>query len=368
MTHFMRTKLLVFAFFASLFLPSMALAASPARYYGRILVEGKDARSAWYVNPVDGKATYLADPATAVRAVAPLALGITNKDLFTIARVEDTAGRFDANLSRRLAGRFLLQVEDRGYLWYVHPTTYKRYFVNSASDVLALYNAVGVQVTAANIKTLDPVQAYKDSAALFKAAHDGMSREVAPFKNPGEQRLPNGILRRANDKVVVYTFPLSSDLDAKALGYPYGPVARGTYHLTSSAKLLNNDAFLASDEYLALKNMTRSELVLRSVLELQTALEFYRLDVGGYPVANEIVALPVDKTIILSKEHGFFGVETDRSIYARVKLPKVENNEYFYISFDGTDYSLSFRLEKDLGGFRAGNYILSSLGIQAASL
>lgn len=364
----MRTKILALVCSFSLLAPSFAFAASPARYYGRILVESKGASTAWYVNPVDGKATFLADPKTAVRTVAPLALGITNENLFKIARVEDAAGKFDLALSRRLAGRFLLQVEDKGYLWYVHPTTYKRYFVNSPNDVLALYGAVGQLATAAEIRTLDTVQAYKDAAALFKAAHDGMSKEIAPFKNHGEQRLANGILRRANDKVVVYTFTINSDLATSAIGYPYGPLPKGTYHLTSSAKLMRGDEFLSSDEYLALQNLTRSELVLRGVLQLQTALEFYRLDVGGYPVADEVVVLPADKELVLSREHGFFGTDADRAVYARVRLPKVQDSEYLYVSFDGSDYSLAFRLEKDTGGFRAGNYILSSLGVQAASL
>lgn len=352
----------------ALFAPHLAFAATQKSQYGRLYVETTTSQDAWYVNAVDGKTTYFANPAQALKSLPQFALGITNADLFKIARAEDTTGSFDMTLSKRLAGRFLLQIQDKGQVWYVHPTSYKRYFIGSENDVLAVYKASAIIASSTALNTLTYAPSYTDAVALLKQSHTLMAGEKAPFKNLGEQKIADGkITRRANAKTVVYSFTLPAGIPSDNLGYPYGPLAAGTYHLTSNTKFFNNNDFLNSDEYYALQGTTKSEVVLRAVLQVQTALEFYRSDIGGYPVSSELVSLPTEKEIVFSREHGFFGTNADAVVYARFRLPKITNNEYFYISFDGLDYSMSYTLESDTGGFRAGRYILSSQGVQSAA-
>jgi len=364
----MMKKLVFSAFVLSLFVPSFAFAATPKSYFGRFLVESATSKDAWYVNAVDGRTVYFANPSHALKSMPQFALGITNADLFKIARVEDTTGSFDLALSKRLAGRFLLQVQDKGQVWYVHPTSFKRYYIGSENDVLAVYKASALVTSQTTLNSLTYAQSYTDAVALLKQAHTLMAGEKQPYKNLGEQKIADGkITRRANAKTVVYSFTLGAGVPSDNLGYPYGPLAAGTYHLTSNTKFFNNADFSNSDEYYALQGTNKSEVVLRAVLQVQTALEFYRADIGGYPVSSELVTLPTDKDIIFSREHGFFGTESDTVIYARFRLPKITNNEYFYISFDGLDYSMSYTLETDTGGFRAGRYILSSQGVQSAA-
>ena len=350
-------------------MPATSQAATPKAYYGRLLVETADSKEAWYVNPVDGKTSYFSDPANALIVMPLLALGISDKNLLLIARTEDTAGSFDLALSKRLAGRFLLQVESRGQLWYVNPTTYKRHFVGNQSDVLALYGATAGKITATALKTFTYTKAYNDAAALLKQAHTLMAGEKAPFKNLGEQTIADGkILRRANANMVVYTFTLGSALPADNLGYPYGPITAGKYHLASSTKFYNDADFVASEDYDRLIGRDKSKEVVQSVMQLANLLEYYYADIGAYPVSSSLVYLPTETDIFFSKENGFFGTKADKTVYGQVRLPKVKNSDYLYISFDGQDYSLSFTLEKDYGGFRAGKYIVSSHGVQDAAL
>lgn len=51
------------------------------------------------------------------------------------------------NLGRKLAGRILLQVEDKGQAWYVNPSDQKRYFLGRPADAFSIMRELGVGIT-----------------------------------------------------------------------------------------------------------------------------------------------------------------------------------------------------------------------------
>lgn len=143
----------VIAFFFAMFSFSHANDLS-YNLRGRILLKVEDHGQLWYLNQ-DNLQAYELKKNNYQEVLADLAIGITNENLHKIARDENIidpdldsdndgyldktelhfgydpygAGRWnrDLKLAENLAGYFLLQVEDRGRLWYLHPEKLKRY-------------------------------------------------------------------------------------------------------------------------------------------------------------------------------------------------------------------------------------------------
>jgi hypothetical protein len=185
-----------------------------------------------------------------------------------------------------------------------------------------------------------------------------LAAEKKPAVNPGES-IVEGLKRVAKGDVVVYVIDLSSPLSTDEHGY----VGVGTYYLGSVTGLMTQDAYAQSQEYLAIIDKAAiSQQILSQVIQIQTGLELWYADIGGYPVSETVVDLPAGKTTIFSKEHGFFGAETDSTVYFSVH--PFAGFGYTYTSIDdGANYVLSFTLPADVGGFTAGQYIVTPAGI-----
>ncbi|MBI5405162.1 MAG: hypothetical protein HY976_02950, partial [Candidatus Kerfeldbacteria bacterium] len=120
-----------------------SLAAAAPTAEAKVLLEGKIVRtpagSLWYVSPRTHQRYWLGRDATAaLRAFKATALGVTNASLNKIPISGSTASG-DAALRSRLAGYILLQVENKGMLWYVVPATKQRI---QLSNVPTLFAAV----------------------------------------------------------------------------------------------------------------------------------------------------------------------------------------------------------------------------------
>jgi hypothetical protein len=64
----------------------------------------------------------------------------------TIEREQSLSLNFDINLSERLSGRILLQVEERGEAWYVNPDDKYRYYLASPSKAFEVMRSLGLGV------------------------------------------------------------------------------------------------------------------------------------------------------------------------------------------------------------------------------
>lgn len=61
---------------------------------------------------------------------------------------------FGATIAERLKGRILLQVEQNGEAWYVHPKSLQRHFLNRPADAFTIMRTLGVGITDADIKKI----------------------------------------------------------------------------------------------------------------------------------------------------------------------------------------------------------------------
>lgn len=68
-----------------------------------------------------------------------------------------------SNLTQKLAGRILLQVEACGEAWYVNPADLKRYYLGRPADTFALMRALGIGITNADLAKI-PVGLIDDGA------------------------------------------------------------------------------------------------------------------------------------------------------------------------------------------------------------
>jgi len=91
---------------------------------------------------------------------------IQNSAADVIAAEQALSAAPDAKLAASLAGRLLLQVENKGYIWYVYPTDDKRYFI-SQDSALSIFRSLALGITEANLNLI-PTQAsgQPGSAAL----------------------------------------------------------------------------------------------------------------------------------------------------------------------------------------------------------
>ncbi|MDP3964719.1 MAG: phosphodiester glycosidase family protein [bacterium] len=127
--------------------PAPSSAATIAeRASGYILLDVEHNGEAWYVWPTDLKRYYLGRPDDAFAIMRFLSLGITDADLAKIP-VEGSGGG-DQALRDRLAGRILLQVEQHGEAWYVHPETTQRTYLGRPADAFDIMTRFGLGITA----------------------------------------------------------------------------------------------------------------------------------------------------------------------------------------------------------------------------
>lgn len=142
--------------------PAGPAAASDLR--GRILLQVEDKGQAWYVNPVDSQRYYLGRPDDAFNLMRALGLGVSNADLDAFRR----------QAPRRLAGRILLQVEDKGQAFYVNPATLQLHYLGRPADAFSLMRAQGLGITN---KDLSIIPVFPSPTALAPApAHAELAR------------------------------------------------------------------------------------------------------------------------------------------------------------------------------------------------
>lgn len=106
----------IFIIAVLLALPFSANASLASDQQGKILLQVEENGEAWYVYPKDLKRYFLGRPEDAYEIMRFLGLGITDTDL---ARVQ--AG--ETSVLNNVKGYILLQVEQHGEAYYVHPET-----------------------------------------------------------------------------------------------------------------------------------------------------------------------------------------------------------------------------------------------------
>jgi hypothetical protein len=111
---------------------------------GRILLQVQDQGQAWYVNPTNLERYYLGRPDDAFSLMRSLGLGVSNTDL----------SAFFKSAPRRLAGRILLQVQDKGQAYYLDPVDLKFYYLGRPTDAFSVMRARGLGITNSDLSKI----------------------------------------------------------------------------------------------------------------------------------------------------------------------------------------------------------------------
>lgn len=139
------SKIVGLALIAVLVFPHATFASTllGQRLAGKLLLQVEDRGRIWYVAPQDFK-RYEVTFKNALPLFENFALGITNKDL---QRIDS-----DLRFAGRLHGKLLLQVEDRGRIWYVDFNG-KRHEV-TWENLLPLFESLSLGITNSNLNKI----------------------------------------------------------------------------------------------------------------------------------------------------------------------------------------------------------------------
>lgn len=242
---------------------AQSLAASVT---GRILLDVESHGEAWYVDPLTSERYYLKDGEAAYSALEDFGLGISNSDLAKISvgiesrfeltdsdsdnlpdAVEISLGTdlensdsdsdgysdgeeilnnfnplgletlsLDNDLSKRLSGRILLQVESHGEAWYVYPVDSHRYYLGDGEAAYQIMRYLSLGITSSD---LDQITIASNSLRPpFDDVSDYESYTIDT--NEGSFTIKLVMLRRDSFKMVTDTAEpadCESNCDAKPL-------------------------------------------------------------------------------------------------------------------------------------------------------
>ena len=113
---------------------------------GYILLQVESKGEAWYVNPLDGQRYFLAGPTNAFNLMRQFGLGVKHSVI--------TAKTIDP----KLKGRILIDTEDSGKAYYVHPRTSKLYYLGRPADALAVMRQVGLGISNKDLRKIKLAQ------------------------------------------------------------------------------------------------------------------------------------------------------------------------------------------------------------------
>ncbi|MFA5643990.1 MAG: transglutaminase-like domain-containing protein [Patescibacteria group bacterium] len=115
------------------------------RLSGRILLQVESYGEAYYINPIDKKKYYLGRPNDAFNIMRSFGLGVSNSDLLN----------FIKNKARpNLAGRILLQVEDKGQAYYINPTNLNLYYLGRPADAFNIMRQLGLGISNSDLSQI----------------------------------------------------------------------------------------------------------------------------------------------------------------------------------------------------------------------
>ncbi len=104
---------------------------------GKILLQVENSGQAWYVNPKDGRRTYMANGDRAYNAMRNLGVGITDKDLDKLKNNSD--------LAKKQAGKIFLKIQDKGQAYYVNFDG-KLYYLKDGDEAYKVMRTLGLGI------------------------------------------------------------------------------------------------------------------------------------------------------------------------------------------------------------------------------
>jgi len=159
-------KIIAFTLVLSMFVWSFPASADHhGKIAGKFFLQTEANGELWYIMPDTGERFFIGGPAEAFNLIKLTAIGINDMHLSHIeAADKSTDGPYDIDLTKRLSGKFLLQVEGAGEAWYVNPTDMKRYYLGRPDDAFALFASIASSVSNEVVGTIPEANSIVDVA------------------------------------------------------------------------------------------------------------------------------------------------------------------------------------------------------------
>ena len=164
------------------FLPSAGLAQGASTWSGYILLQVEKNGEAWYVYPKDEKRYFLGRPADAFNIMKKLSLGAPHQF------IEETRV-----FPERLAGRILLDVEQNGEAYYIHPETRKKHYLDRPKDAFQIIRRQGQGISNKDLATILKADTKNDLPVASKIIIENVPfTPQAPFADWQDPRQQDG--------------------------------------------------------------------------------------------------------------------------------------------------------------------------------
>jgi len=229
----MLKKILVFFSVCAILAPSVSFSASPlaTRLKGYVLLRVHAHGEAYYVNPTDGLAYYLANGAAAYQIMRNLGLGVSEKDYANFA-----AG--NASLRNALRGRIALRVHAHGEAYYLCPRTGQTSYLKDGNAAFTIMRECGLGISEADFATLPlapsegsapavtpPVPSPAPTPVTTAGSPTISGCAIFPSDNPWNQEV-SGLPVNANSSAYINSIGASRGLHADfgetvSYGIPY---------------------------------------------------------------------------------------------------------------------------------------------------
>ncbi len=287
----------------SIFLTNSAEATLNLR--GRILLQVQDKGQAWYVNPVSNERYYLGRPADAFSVMRSLGLGVSNTDL----------NSFLVKAPARLAGRILLQVQDKGQAYYVDPLELKLYYLGRPDDAFQIMRTKGLGISNRDLATITiaSASASQDTAATGIPVSSQAGHYTFKYQNSNYelvQPLNTTLYNYYKNLPKVYTYTVGEE-PANLREVFYGLFLK----LKSGDTTL--DDVIAKLRKTATDNNWTSDQLLEFTLAFIQYIPYDQAKVAANPAVNNDPYFPYE-TLYLDK-----GVCSDKTFLAVVLLRKL---------------------------------------------
>jgi hypothetical protein len=197
-------KIIVFLFFIISWL--FLFEAQAVSLTGRILLQVEDKGQAWYVNPNNNQRYYLGRPDDAYRIMKDFGLGASNKDISAF---------LSSSAPVRLAGRILLQVEDKGQAYYVNPLDLQLYYLGRPNDAFNVICSLGLGISNTNLAKIVIASSSETEKSAVDNIFDNLISQSLTFRYENNQQnlnlnLSPSLYENYKNSSKVLSYPVAS--------------------------------------------------------------------------------------------------------------------------------------------------------------
>lgn len=138
---------------------------------GKILLQVENSGEAWYLDPDSKSRLFLGRPSDAYRIMKEKGLGI---------KAQELANYLDSSFPKRLAGKILLSVEERGEAYYINPDDLKGYYLGIPQDAFNIMRELSLGI---NNEDIEKIEIYRENDNREGQEEEGSSSSGSSSAN-----------------------------------------------------------------------------------------------------------------------------------------------------------------------------------------